>query len=404
MLISLLICLLACCSTTVPQDDIPLNPPAPDRGDKEWKLVWSDEFDYENGKLDDIWVAADGEVASHIDCSRWRSNVTTKDGYLYLTNKKENKGGREWTSGSIWTKKKFRYGRFECRYKYASATGVNNSFWLFAGNNFELDINEGKYPNIIDMTMHRWSGEHKATHRGYYVGGRELKPGYTFDLPSSIATKKIRLVSKTNTHFQLRELRAFPKSLSYPDVLSDAMQMSSSLPNYAKEARVIECSGTYDTTDGRKPYNAIDGTTKTSWTTQSEGDKFLVLEWTKEKNIGCFQVVNGWQDESNIWWSFVPNFKIDYWDGSKWVEAVDFDYYPKEDLSKDFHVYACEWNEKEIIWFYDGKEVRRDNNVWCHSEAPIYLSAAIASWVGKVTDAIDGTSMIVDWVKVYERK
>ena len=83
--------------------------------------------------------------------------MTVADGFLYLNNKKENKGGKQWTSGSIWTKKKFKYGRFECRYKYANATGVNNSFWIFLQNVFEIDINEGKYPNNIDMAVHDWA-------------------------------------------------------------------------------------------------------------------------------------------------------------------------------------------------------------------------------------------------------
>jgi hypothetical protein len=48
--------------------------------------------------------------------------------------------------------------------------------------------------------------------------------------------------------------------------------------------------------------------------------------------------------------------------------------------------------------------LRRIKNDICQSPAPIYLSEAIIAWAGAVTDAIDGTSMVVDWVKVYQLK
>ena len=53
----------------------------------------------------------------------------------------------------------------------------------------------------------------------------------------------------------------------------------------------------------------------------------------------------------------------------------------------------------------DRKETRRVKNEYCHSAAPIRLSMAIlASWAGEVNDAIDGTFMEVDYVRVYSRR
>jgi hypothetical protein len=34
----------------------------------------------------------------------------------------------------------------------------------------------------------------------------------------------------------------------------------------------------------------------------------------------------------------------------------------------------------------------------------VWLSLAIIKWAGEVTDAIDGTVMEVDYVRVYEKK
>jgi len=95
----------------------------------KWDLVWQDEFDYKNEDLDKNWESQNGP-SGHILCSRWRENAVVADGILHLINKKERRGGQNWTSGSIWTKRKFKYGYFECRYRYAAATGTNNSFWL----------------------------------------------------------------------------------------------------------------------------------------------------------------------------------------------------------------------------------------------------------------------------------
>jgi len=41
---------------------------------------------------------------------------------------------------------------------------------------------------------------------------------------------------------------------------------------------------------------------------------------------------------------------------------------------------------------------------YCHLPAPVFLSLAVIKWAGPVTEAIDGTSMDVDFVRVYARE
>ena len=98
-------------------------------GPSKWILKWSEEFDGLDANLDERWNSQNGP-SGHILCSRWRENAKVNDGTLRLINKKEKRGGQDWTSGSITTKEKFLYGYFECRYRYAAAEGTNNSFWL----------------------------------------------------------------------------------------------------------------------------------------------------------------------------------------------------------------------------------------------------------------------------------
>jgi len=216
----------------------------------EWKLVFHDEFTGTEEALDQTWESQNGP-STHIKCSRWRENAVVSDGVLKLNAKKENRGGQEWTAASLWTKRKFKYGYFECRYKYAKAKGTNNSFWLMtrdlpddAPGMFEIDINEGHYPNKVNMNIHNKSGKH----------------------------------------------------------------------------------------------------------------------WAKSKHITI--------------------------DGAN--------------LADEFHTYGFEWNKDELIWYFDGKEIRREENTICHREAPVWLSLAIMDWAGPVTDAVDGTSMKVDYVRVFQ--
>jgi beta-glucanase (GH16 family) len=235
------------------------------RGAAAWRLTWSDEFDYPDAQLDAKWESQNGP-STHILSSRWRENAKVADGTLKLLNKKEARGGQQWTSGNLWTKEKFRYGYFECRYRYAAATGTNNSFWLMTrhqtppaeGKSFEIDINEGHYPNKINTNIHNWSD--------------------------------IKVVNGKRTH-----------------------------PSASKSFTLKSPTG---------------GT----------------------------------------------------------------------DFAKEFNVYGLEWTADELVFYFNGKPIRREQNAFCHSEAPIWLSLAIIAWGGKITDAIDGTFMEVDYVRVYQPK
>ncbi len=237
----------------------PVHSMLPGGGDK-WKLFWSDEFDHPDSLLDQKWESQNGP-SGHILCSRWRENAKVSDGTLKLINRKENRGGQEWTSGNIWTREQFQYGYFECRYKYASAEGTNNSFWLMMkgiqpteGKFFELDINEGHYPNSVNTNIHNWSDVTE-------VKGKKTHPSASIGF-----------------HF--------------------------------------------------------------------------------------------------------TNF----------------------DFAKEYHTYGLDWSKEELIFYFDGKEIRREKNQFCYSPAPVWLSLAIIPWAGEITDAIDGTKMEVDYVRIYKQK
>ncbi len=219
----------------------------------QWKLAFQDDFSGALTNVDANWSFQNGP-SGHILCSRWRDNASVSNGVLQLNAKKESRAGQAWTAASLWTKKRFKYGYFECRYRYAKATATNNSFWIMTtegtgpekkDGKFEIDINEGHIPDEVNMNIHNWSGKHWSKH-------------------ASVAKKGL-------------------------------------------------------------------------------------------------------------------------------------------DLAAEYHLYGLRWDEKELVWFFDGQEIRREPNTICHGPAPVWLSLAIIKWAGPVTDAIDGASMDVDFVRVYER-
>ncbi|MBQ2968565.1 MAG: S-layer homology domain-containing protein [Clostridia bacterium] len=134
--------------------------------DEEWVLTFNDEFEYE-GVNWDVWESASASPG-HILSSRWPENIAVYDGAMHLLTKKEERGGKQWTTGDAWvTPNVFRqaYGYWEARYKYNESGGINNAFWMetikdgynFASDSdhrFEIDINEGHYPNKINQTYH----------------------------------------------------------------------------------------------------------------------------------------------------------------------------------------------------------------------------------------------------------
>ena len=387
-------------------------------------MVFDEQFDGTDADVDARWKFQNGP-SGHILSSRWRENAKLEDGILKMIGRKEQRAGQEWTAANLWTKQEFKYGYYECRYRYAPAPGTNNSFWLMSSSPkskpgcFEIDINEGHYPYEVNMNLHQHSGKHWAKGgRWYYYGSgpgsAQEDAGFNFTLKQPLVTSKIRLVSNDTDMVRIMELRLFPPSnAGYPSVFPNPKEAQPDVPNFAPEAK-LEASSVYDADSG--PEKAVDGVlaTKSRWVSaRDDKPRVLTLSFDRPRKIGCIQFISGWLDGKE-WKSIVQDFKLEYWDGSAWqpvpgaqrtalIEEVRDPNAPP-DLGHSFHVYGLEWNEEELIYYFDGKKIRRIKNEICHGESPVRLSLAIIRWAGPVTDAIDGKSMDVDWVRVWQRK
>lgn len=154
--------LLALCPTTPRAVGAPPDP--------AYRLAWADEF---NGtKLD----AAAWDYRT--DRKHWSAqrpeNVSVHDGCLWLTLKKEDAGGMHYTGGGVISKRRFKYGYYEARFKVPPTKGWHTSFWLMASDGSggtnprdsveELDICENDSVKLrgYSATTHRWLPSHRV--------------------------------------------------------------------------------------------------------------------------------------------------------------------------------------------------------------------------------------------------
>ena len=142
-----------------------------------------------------------------------------------------------------------------------------------------------------------------------------------------------------------------------------------------------------------------------AWISQIEGEKWLEFEFEDEKEIACIQFLNGWDDHGGNR-NLLSQYTIEYFDGENWNQVIEFDGRCEDDFSEVFHTYGLLWTKDEFNFYFDGKLIRTVPHTLCHAETNILLSLAILSWdiAGPVTDAIDGTSMKIDYVKYYKPK
>jgi beta-glucanase (GH16 family) len=384
-------------------------------GDDKWSLIWNDEFDGPDAALTNSWISQNGP-SGHILCSRWRENAVMTNGMLRLVARKEKRGGQDWTAGNIWTKQAFQYGYFECRYRYGAADGLNNSFWLMPTTKvppghklFEIDINEGHYPNKVNSNIHNHSDHttvngkttHPTSSRSFNFG---VRPDIAIQLENPVTTRRLRFSSNHGGYVHLGEFRIYNVNpAGYPDALSPSADKDKpGLINLAREASTKISTSGFLKEDTSK--SLVDGRIETRWTSQKDGDKWVEFEFAGDRTIGCVQFLNGWGSTNN-WQGLLDDYRIEYHDGQKWVAMSAFNVMDgTHNFAREFHIFGLDWTEQELVFYLDGKELRREKNEICRSPAPVWLSLAIIPWGGQITDAIDGKAMEVDYVRIYRRR
>lgn len=135
--------------------------------ERTWKLVWSDEFDYE-GLPDpakwgyDVGGMGWGNNELQYYTENRLENAQVKDGALTITAIKEDYEIRDYTSARLITKDKgdWLYGRFEIKAKLPKGVGTWPAIWMLP-----TDWTYGDWPNSGEIDIMEHVGfEHGKVH------------------------------------------------------------------------------------------------------------------------------------------------------------------------------------------------------------------------------------------------
>lgn len=156
----------------------------------------------------------------------------------------------------------------------------------------------------------------------------------------------------------------------------------------------------------------IEGYPDKDWTTASV--------WVKPEHFsqygGYWQAsikINSAKGINNAFWMIGNGSEIDIVEGH-YPNSVHTNYHFEHiqysenysspfDLSEDFHIYGLEWTEKELIYFFDGKEISRKQNIDAHTPLYPIFSTAVINWAGQIPDSANGSTMDVEWVRIYDK-
>lgn len=156
---------------------------------REWELVWSDEFNGTAGNAPDaakwafdIGTGSNGWGNSELQYYTNRSANVQLDGSgkLVITARSESYGGSGFTSARIKTKGLFAqaYGRFEARIKTPTGPGIWPAFWMLGAN---IDTKPWPQCGEIDIMEQRGqqpSVTHGTVHGPGYSGGNSVGKAY----------------------------------------------------------------------------------------------------------------------------------------------------------------------------------------------------------------------------------
>ena len=152
--------------------------------DRNYQLVWQDEFDTDGAPDDTKWVYdlgaggwGNNELQNYTSNSE---NVVVEDGALKIT---AVKNGVSYTSARIKTQGKFdqAYGRFEARIKLPWGPGIWPAFWMLGS-----DIETSPWPQCGEIDIMEYRGQepnliHGSVHGPGYSGGAAITKSYGFE-------------------------------------------------------------------------------------------------------------------------------------------------------------------------------------------------------------------------------
>lgn len=126
----------------------------------DYKLVWSDEFDYTGLPDSTLWIYdtegnADGwgNNEDQYYTNAKKENAWVEGGFLNIIALKEQKDGKEYTSARLNSKTSWLHGKIEVRAKLPKGRGTWSAIWMMPEG---WTYKDGDWPNVgeIDIMEH----------------------------------------------------------------------------------------------------------------------------------------------------------------------------------------------------------------------------------------------------------
>jgi beta-glucanase (GH16 family) len=168
-----------------------------------WALVFSDEFNGDTLDLS-VWDPKTGSQRNGEAEYSKPENVVVNNGTLKIITKRaipaitglgaypsQTYYNYDYSSGEIWSKNRFSYGKYEARIKIPGGFGLWPAFWMFGanGDGGEIDVFEfsakdwnepsAYTPSYVDMTTHYQGNMCQTTHS--YDGNYPANGSYAVD-------------------------------------------------------------------------------------------------------------------------------------------------------------------------------------------------------------------------------
>ena len=142
---------------------------------KNWKLVWSDEFDYSGLPDSTKWTAETGgngwgnNELQYYTAGR-KENARVENGLLTIEARKENWKGKSYTSARLITKNKgdWQYGKIEVKAKLPKGRGTWPAIWMLAS------VPDLRWPDDGEIDIM----EHVGFNQGFIHGSIHCKKYY----------------------------------------------------------------------------------------------------------------------------------------------------------------------------------------------------------------------------------
>lgn len=166
-----------------------------------YTLVWADEFN--TGTLDaNAWSFENGDGCPNV-CG-WGNNeqeyyrpdnLFFQDGKMIIEGKKENYGGKNYTSSKILTrgKKVFKFGRIDIRAQLPKGKGMWPAFWLLPQNNVYGNWPTSGEIDLMEMIGNEPNRSYATVHYGPGPGSTQIGRNYT--LPSGVFNDSFHVFS-----------------------------------------------------------------------------------------------------------------------------------------------------------------------------------------------------------------